>query len=457
MDLVRLARYPFLPEAARYIEDDGPGLDELLTERVYAGARAAGRARVMLALEEAALPAPRLADASPQRELLEELLSYVYARILISALDDAYVTRRYALAEAVRARDLLLAEEDGEALERCARAVGLDFTLDGDEYATHFTEFLRYAVFIKDLPWKLVRQPLAHGVVRMDPQRASRLVQEALRRRTEEELPRKLPDEVKKLVDQDLGPIRAAAAARKEAYQAEGFGMVDLSLIPPCMHNILGQLQRGENAAHNARFAIVTFLNKIGMTSEDIMQLFSQAPDFREDLTRYQVEHITGVTSGTTYNVPGCDNLQTFNLCYADDLCRTKFKDGRPRVRYPGDYYRYLAEAKPHVDAIAETVPLANADVLVRAAAMNYALLKKLENIVGRGFVSRLDPARVVEVARKRKVPIAIDGDGADARLVVPQDDPWAITLFLESEWLRDALAPPKPAPAAPQPAGDAS
>ena len=56
----------------------------------------------------------------------------------------------------------------------------------------------------------------------------------------------------------------------KERYDVSGsFGKVDLALLPPCMQHILGELQRGENAAHNARFAIATFLHKIGMTSED--------------------------------------------------------------------------------------------------------------------------------------------------------------------------------------------
>ena len=439
-----LARYPFLPEAAAWIGEDGPALEELLTDRVYAPARARGRERLLVALEEAALPAPTLGAASPPREVLEELLSYVYARILVSALDDVYVVRRYALAEAVRVRELLLREEDGAALEACARALGLAFDRSGDrEFRAHLTEYLKFSVFIKDMPWKLVRQPLSHGYVTMDVERASRLVQEALRRRIDDELPRKLSPEVVQAVEPDVAPIREAARIRKDAYQAEGFGKVDLKLIPPCMHNILAQLQRGENAPHNARFAIVTFLNKIGMTSEDIMTLFAQAPDFREDLTRYQVEHITGVTSGTTYNVPGCDNLQTFNLCYADDLCRTKFKDGNARVRYPGDYYRYMQEATPHVDAIAAVLPLEDPAKLVRAAAMNFALLKKLERAAAAPWLDRLDGARVLAIVQERKIPLAV----RDGKLSV--DDAFGIPLLLESAWIRDAIRPAA-APASP-------
>ena len=443
MELHRLARYPFLPQAAHHVAEHGPSLEELLGERVYAGVREKARARVLAAIEEAELPAPALSAASPARDLLEELLSYVLARILVSALKDPYVVRRHALAEAVRVRALLAQDDDARAIADAAEALDLPFEpVEGArEYRTHFTDYLRYAVHLKDMEWKLVRQPLQRGSVTMDAATASRLVQEALRRRIESELPKPLPPEVEKALEPALAPLREVANERKDRYSVEGtFGKVDLSVIPPCMQHILGQLQRGENAAHNARFALVTFLHRIGMTPDDIMALFAQAPDFREDLTRYQVEHITGVTSGTVYNVPGCDNLQTFNLCLADDLCRTKLKDGRSRVRWPVDYYRYMVEARPHVEAIAARVPLENARALVHAAARQYALLKKLESLAARPWMERLDGARLLRVAKERGAPVALAGEPDAPRLVVDDADPWGLARLLESEHVREAL-----------------
>lgn len=429
VDLSRLARYPFLPEAAGY--PGLPALEELLTDRVYAEARKKGRERLRLALEDASIPAPPLSDASPPRELLEEILSYLYARILVSALADPYVVRRHALAEAVRVREHL--QRDPSDIPAAAHAMELPFDGKGEEFAAHFTDFLRYAVHLKDAEWKLVSQPLARGQVVMSAHIASRLVQEALRRKIESDLPRRLSDEVKETVEPDVAPIREAARIRKEAYSVEGFGKVDLTCIPPCMRHILGQLQRGENAAHNARFGIVTFLNKIGMSSEEIMQLFAQAPDFREDLTRYQVEHITGVSSGTTYSVPGCDNFQTFNMCYADDLCRTKFRNGNPRVRYPGDYYRYMLEAKKEVDLIAARVPLAHPERLAFAAAMHFPTLRKLQESAAR--VERVDPARALKAVEEKRVPLEL----VEGKIVVPEKDPTSILLFLDSPLARAA------------------
>src|SRR5206468_4844469 len=126
-------------------EKNGPSLEELLRDRVYADARLRGRARVLAALEDGEVPARPLGDASSTAELLEELLSHAYARILVSALADGHVVRRHALAEAVRARGYLL-DETPETIADCARAVGLGFEADGEELATHFAEYLKMSV-----------------------------------------------------------------------------------------------------------------------------------------------------------------------------------------------------------------------------------------------------------------------------------------------------------------------
>ena len=448
-----MARYPFLPQAGAYVEDQGPQLADLLADRVYAPARRRGQARVLAALEEAEIPARALSPASAPRELIEELLAYVYARILVCAAKDAHLVRRHALAEAVRVK-ALLEEDDAETISRCARAVGLEFEPDGETLHAHFTEYLRYAVHLKDMEWKLVRQPLKGGVVAMDARAASRLVQEALRRRIEGELPKPLADEVVEAVEPDLAPIRVLLAERKERYNVEGaFGKVDLALLPPCMQHLLGQLHKGENVAHNGRFAITTFLHKIGMSSEDIMKLFSQAPDFKEEMTRYQVEHITGVSSGTTYSVPGCDNLQTFNLCLADDLCRTKTKAGVARVRYPGDYYRYLVEAKPVAEAIAAKFPLEGIAHLVRALAQSYGRFKAFERLVASPYFMAMRPEDAFAALARRPGLVEVAGEGDGRRLVVKPDAPEALLKLVEGPDLEGAMiarlgargVPPRP------------
>jgi len=348
VDVLHCARYPFLPDASRYVAEEGPSLEELLNDAVWARVRRAGRDRVLAALRDGALPPANLGRGTPVAETMTDLLSYGVARILVSLTKDAYVVRRHALAEAVRVKSFLEREESTAAIVAAARDVGLEVESAGDAYRLHFTDYLRLAVHLKASEWKLVNRPLAKGVLTLDAKDLSRLVQEALRRRIEGELPRPVSDEVAKSLAEELAAVVEEAKTRKDAMQTEQFGEVDLQLLPPCMKYILGQLQRGENAAHTSRFAITSFLHAIGMTSEDIMKLFSTAPDFREDLTRYQVEHITGVTSGTEYSPPGCQAMKTYGICYNEDQwCRMERKDGSGRyVNHPLSYYKWALKRK---------------------------------------------------------------------------------------------------------------
>ncbi len=78
------------------------------------------------------------------------------------------------------------------------------------------------------------------------------------------------------------------------------------------------------------------------------------APDFREDLTRYQVEHITGA-GGTEYTSPSCKTMITYGNCYGKD----KFCEF---VSHPLTYYRRSASHRaklqpPEKKEVPEPVP----------------------------------------------------------------------------------------------------
>ncbi|MHB8606518.1 MAG: hypothetical protein ACYDCK_14840 [Thermoplasmatota archaeon] len=373
-DVLTLSRYPFLPEAGTFVEQAGVTLDALVTERVYANVRARGVARVASALADAKVA---LSPATSRAEALEDFLSYAYARMLVSATKDAHVVRRHALAEAVRVKEFLDdARDTASVIDACA-ALGLTAApLDADSgfgerlpwraqpetgergrsrggereraslFTLPFTQYLVAASAIRDTDWKLVTQPTMNGLVAVDRRRLSRLAQEILRRRIERELPLPLDADLAKALEADVAPIRAAAKARAEAYSVST-GPADLALLPPCMRHILGQLQRGENAPHTSRFAVTSFLHTIGLESEDIIKLFAQAPDFKEELTRYQVEHITGKSSGTEYSPPGCQAMKTWGICVGeDDWCRRTNAEGERYVSHPLSWYRWAAKRK---------------------------------------------------------------------------------------------------------------
>jgi DNA primase large subunit len=121
----------------------------------------------------------------------------------------------------------------------------------------------------------------------------------------------------------------------RKTIQAAPVGKLDVKKLPPCMKNILKSIQAGENVPHAGRFALVSFLNSLKLGTNDILKIFSTAPDYEEEKTRYQVEHITGKISSTSYKPPGCAKMRTYGICPVEemeDLCK--------KTRHPMSYYR---------------------------------------------------------------------------------------------------------------------
>lgn len=101
------------------------------------------------------------------------------------------------------------------------------------------------------------------------------------------------------------------------------FGPIRYEAFPPCMARIFESLKNGENLSHHQRFSITSFLGNIGMDKEEIIELFRALPDFKEKVTRYQVEHILGEKGGGKKYLPySCEKMRAIGLCVAD--CNVK-------------------------------------------------------------------------------------------------------------------------------------
>jgi DNA primase large subunit len=77
------------------------------------------------------------------------------------------------------------------------------------------------------------------------------------------------------------------------------------------------------------------------MNNEQILALFSTSPDFREDLASYQIDHITGRSSGLEYLPPECRTMKTNGVCFnPDSLCKREW------MTHPLTYYRVKGKNK---------------------------------------------------------------------------------------------------------------
>ena len=179
-----LAYYPFISEASTYVENLGISLDNLLNSRAYRAARTRGIERVKEALEGEI----RKLHVSGEVQVLSELLSYPFARMLVACVDDQLFTRRYALAEAKAAYTLLKNENLAFLLE-----FGEDFGISADfkdtYFSMHFTDYIRFSKSLKDPAWKLTNRQFRAGKVKITREEFARLLEEDVRERIEQSFP----------------------------------------------------------------------------------------------------------------------------------------------------------------------------------------------------------------------------------------------------------------------------
>ncbi len=351
MDLKTMASFPFLKEASEYLKnhpEEFPGIEEIAEDVLYSGVRERAMQRLNAALNREEIPV----DFFSPEECREEILAYILARILVAAAGDRHLIRWYSLAEAVRAQRILqesgmwvvvlVAEELGMRIKEAAAGGGEGVSSAGErgkaawergKFGLAVADYLRLATGLKSMEWKLTNQPLKGGVVYLTKGKVARLVQEALKAKFEKELMEmKVPDSVRRLFSEQISEITGITSKLKESYDARPTSIVDPERFPPCIKNLIGMTQAGKNVPHSGRFAMTAFLHRIGMKTDDIVSLFRVSPDFREDLARYQVEHIAGSISGTEYESMSCKTMVTYGLCVGkDELCE--------KINHPLGYY----------------------------------------------------------------------------------------------------------------------
>jgi DNA primase large subunit len=337
MNLLSLARYPFLKESGAYLKESGPSLDELLHDIAYERTRVLGKERVLEALENAQIKDHSLIT---EADFLSELLSYVTARILVSSINEPYLTRRYALAEAKTAGERLEGE-DFDFVVQVAKELGLEVILEDDESRINFVHYLTNTSQMRSKPWKLANQNLQNGYVILDKKRLTRVVQTALQLRIEKELPQNVNDEILKVLNRNIKELKKAVEEKKNTFKAEDFGKIRVTKLPPCIKTLLAKAQAGENLPHSGRFALTAFLHSIGMNADEILKLFGTSPDFDVDKSRYQIEHITGEISGTEYKPPECSTMKSYGICFNEDsLCKKEW------MTHPLKYYTLKDKSK---------------------------------------------------------------------------------------------------------------
>ena len=335
MDSERIAKFPFLSEAHDFVEDSRADIGDLITSPSYEPARSRGMKRILDALESSEVSYVPMVRASEYDRLME-VLSYPYARMIVSAVGDRFLTKRYALAEAVRMNKILVGEDRRTIIE-VSEQLNVPSSTDADELMRiHFTDYLRLANRLKSVDWKLINSDIHSGVVWLPKEKFSRLMQNALQDKIESELPLMTPDEYKGYLSDNVNTIMVKLAETKARFSPTGGEGMKIEYLPPCIKHIMQMSRQGMNLPHSARFALVTFLNALGLSYEEIIRVFAESPDFDESKSEYQIKHITGENrGGEGYTPPECSTMKTNGICFEPDiLCQQEW------LNHPLKYYR---------------------------------------------------------------------------------------------------------------------
>lgn len=325
-----------LPEAKIWLRDQGPSIEDLLTDFIYNRARDRARQRVRTALSGGDEEDPVLLS---DIEAEMELLSHPLTRLIVSACDEPFLLRHFAVAESKRL-SRVLEKDAGQTVAAIANELGIPHrtqdTPQGIQYGIHMADFLLKAP--NEKAWHLSKRDPQRGVVWLAKEDFVRLLEEVYKGRIEADLAGKakqVPALVHETFGTEIERLKQEAAERAARFKQADYAAIVPEIFPPCMKRILSDMHEHRNIPHMGRFAVVTFLHTLGMDADEILKFFSSVPDFDPEKSRYQIEHITGKGGPTEYTPPGCAAMQSYGVCpleERDHICAD--------VKHPLAYYR---------------------------------------------------------------------------------------------------------------------
>lgn len=182
------------------------------------------------------------------------------------------------------------------------------------EIRVHFTEFLDVTKDLRDRP-RLVDVVVKDGYVHMDEAEW-----EKLRKRSEEE------------------PIKPVDERERIRYV-----VTNKTHVPPCIRLLMEALKRGVNIPHAHRFAVASFLLRVGVSSSDVESVFQNTPNYNPVTTHSQVEQIRR----GDYAPPNCAHMLSAAACVPDEMCCLTRTDGSRMVSHPLHYVGLAIKRNP--------------------------------------------------------------------------------------------------------------
>ncbi|MHA1130523.1 MAG: hypothetical protein ACTSQI_14710 [Candidatus Helarchaeota archaeon] len=343
MQNIFINNFPFSKNAAKYLQELDIDIQSL-PEQFPTSFKEAYK-RVIMLIDQNIIP--KSVDTSLKSS---EILIYAIMRFLIEVLDEDILRNRFAEAYSKRTERILISEKSSRHIFLLATT--FNWNLLKEDYTTTRTyqwklscdNFLEVSPSLMANDWKLINQFVENGWVFLTKEKVIRLLAEKAkkyilnRKISDEEIP-KLPN----TFDLYLDELKFKVEELKNKFEAHKVYSDEImkSAYPPCVNAVLEKTEKGENLTHTERLFITFFLLNIGHSISEVVDIFRNQPDFKEDITQYQVEFSAGKRGGgTKYTSYGCPKLISYGICkkYLDPWCKAN-KVFNKMLKNPLQYY----------------------------------------------------------------------------------------------------------------------
>jgi DNA primase large subunit len=289
----------------------------------------------LFARMEEMLSGPKVKDLGLQWNLFSNwdiILYYLLAAINVPVFSNRFaMTCRDSYEKYLEGlpEDIIVTE--GRILE-----IDMTYERDGSYFIVEVFNFTRYCSKISGPEYRLPFQTFSKGNVLLQNNAVLKLLRETLVSKIRTTTSSIDSENAKYILRDYKDSIERIRETAIENSKTVDLGEVDSSCFPPCIIHYINDVKNGVNLPHLARFTMVSFLNKVGMDENKIMEIFSTVPDFSKKVTEYQVKHIIGEISGINYTPPKCVTLRSNHLCYQGDdkVCKLE------GMNHPLSYYR---------------------------------------------------------------------------------------------------------------------
>jgi DNA primase large subunit len=325
------ARYPFLKEALSYVTRNDFRLEDLDNpdyRHLISKAQKKIHNFVFDGKIEYLIDYEKTHDTIVQ----EEVIVFLISLLIIKSISIESVTKKYALQESMRFEKYLIADLNNvnqkdptvrDILYKIFNELfGTEILLERNIYnffKIRVNDYLDHSIAFQEREWNLINRTVDKGFVYLDGTEIVRLFRN--------EINLLIIDRIKKMnstnIPHIITSISISFKSRWEKMYPSLRTVSMNSITPPCIEHIYDLIKKGENLPHPARVLLATFLIYTNRSFDEMLNLFKRLPDYNEQITRYQLEHLAGKRGNSKrYFVPSCEKVKLNNLCFETKVCR---------------------------------------------------------------------------------------------------------------------------------------